>query len=134
MKKIIPYGNRILVRRRKVGAKLNSVIIAADETAERPTDLADVVYVPNHTFADKELLANAEAIIKAFKEKALQGDSEAFKALLDFHAYLRIKAIQPGKCVFISKYVGTDFQDNEGSGSLTIVAAEDVIGVVENDS
>ncbi len=134
MKKIIPYGNRILVRRRKIGDKLGGagLIIAADQTAERPTDLADVVYVPNHTFADKELIENSQTIITGLKNKAIQGDAEAFKALLDFHAYLRIKAIQPGKTVFISKYVGTDFTDNEGSGSLTIVNAEDIIGVVEN--
>ncbi len=62
MKKIVPYGNRLLVRRRRVGEKLGSVIIAAQETAERPTDLADVVYVPNHTFADKELIELWERI------------------------------------------------------------------------
>lgn len=134
MKRIIPYGNRILVRRRKVGDKLGSVIIAADETKDRPTDLADVVYVPNHTFADKELIENSQAIITGLKNKAVGGDAGAFKALLDFHAYLRIKAIQPGKTVFISKYIGTDFHDNEGSGSLTIVNAEDIIGIVENDT
>lgn len=131
MKKVIPYGNRLLVRRRRVGDKLGSIIIAADETAARPTDLADVVYVPNHTFADKELIENSQAIITGLKDKAITGDAAAFKALLDFHAYLRIKALQPGKVVFISKYIGTDFHDNEGSGTLTLVNAEDIIGVIE---
>lgn len=135
-KRVIPYGNRILVRRRKIGEKLGGggIIIASQEVQDRPTDLADVVYVPNHTFADKELIENSQAIIAGLKNKAIQGDAEAFKALLDFHAYLRIKAIQPGKVVFISKYIGTDFHDNEGNGTLTIVNAEDIIGVIENDS
>lgn len=131
-KKVIPYGNRLLVRRRKIGEKLGSVIIASDETKERPTDLADVIYVPNHTFADKELIENAQAIITAFKDKAVKGDSEAFKSLMEFHAYLRIKALQPGKTVFLSKYVGTDFHDNENTqDTLTLVNAEDIIGVIE---
>lgn len=130
-KKVVPYGNRLLVRRRKIGEKIGSLIIAPTATAERPTDLADVVYVPDHTFADKELLENAEKIISSFKAKMLEGDSDAFKSLLDFHAYLRVKSIQVGMTVMISKYIGTDFHDNEGSGTLTLVDAADVIGIIK---
>ena len=39
--------------------------------------------------------------------------------------------LKPGMTVFINKYTGTDFHDNEGSGSLCVVNAEDIIGVVE---
>lgn len=130
-KKVIPYGNRILVRRRKVGDKVgNSGLVLPDQTADRPTDLADVVYVADHTFADKVLIDAAEEIIKGLVDKAKTGDWNATQALISFNTYLKHKAITPGMTVFISKYVGTEFHDNEGSGQLTLVALEDVVGIV----
>lgn len=130
--KLIPFGNKLLVKRRRVGDKLGSegIIIAADETKERPTDLADVQYVPDNSFADQSLIENSEDIVKAITDKAKGGDSDALIALLRFNEYLKIKSIQPGDCVMISKYVGTDFHDNQGGGYMTLVNGEDIIGVV----
>lgn len=130
-KKLIPFGNRFLVKRRPIGAKLGSgLIIAADETKDRPTDIADVEYVPNHTFADKELLDNAEAIVKGISEKAKNGDVEALKALLEFNAYIRIKMVKPGMTIMLGKYVGTDFMTSEDQRTVTVCNAEDIIAIV----
>jgi len=130
-KQVIPYGDRILVKRRPIGEKLGSkgIILAADTTKDRPTDLADVVFIPDHTFCDKKLLENTEEIIANLTEKAKSGSHEALMALIHFNAYLKIKAIEPGMAVMISKYVGTDFTTSDGK-NLTLVKGEDIIGLV----
>lgn len=135
MPKIIPLGNRILCKRRKVGETVGKakLIIAPQETSERDTDLADIVYVPNLSFADKSLLDSADLIIETLTDKAKQGDSDALNSLLSFNYYLKIKALKVGDTVLISKYVGTTFYDNRGSGELTLVLADDIIGMVIND-
>lgn len=131
MSQIMPLGDRILVKRRKIGDKIGTagLILAADETKERPTDLADVVHMPEHSFADKSLIENSEDIINALTLKAKDGESEALISLLRMNEFLKIKSIQKGQTVMISKYVGTDFHDNSGQ-DLTLVNASDVIGVV----
>jgi len=136
MFKIIPFGNRILVKRRQIGGKIgkDSVLYAPDSVKDRDTDLADVVYVPDHSFADAELINNSDAIIEALVNKAKTGDSDALKALLDYNIFLKIKSISVGDGVFISKYVGTTFHDNQGGDDLTLVALEDVIGLVIDDT
>lgn len=133
MKHIIPFGDRILVRRKIIGEKLGkeSIIIATDETKERPTDLAIVVHIPDHTFTDEKIIENAEKIISSLSEKAMQGDSEAFISLIRINDYLKMKSINIGDEVMISRYVGTTFHDNESSGELTLVKLEDVIGLVK---
>jgi len=129
--KIIPLGDRILVKRRTIGDKLGSGILhAADETKDRTTDLADVTYIPEHSFADKALLENSENIINSQTEKAKEGDSKALTALLQFNHFLKIKSIQPGDGVMISKYVGTDFLEKGSNQVLTLVKGEDIIGVI----
>ena len=66
-KNVMPFGNRILVKRRKVGEKLGSgLLVAAQETAERPTDVADVVYIPDHSFADRELIEKKRELTIVF--------------------------------------------------------------------
>ena len=106
MKKIIPFGSRLLVKRQKIGNKLGTgLIIASDETAERPTDLATVVHTPDRSFADQ--------------------------ALIKFNDFLKAKSIKVGDTVMISKYIGTDFHDNVNPGeSLTLVLEQDIIGLV----
>ena len=85
MPRVIPFGDRILVKKKKVGKKLgDGTIIAPDEIAERDTDLATVVHIPDNSFADNELVTNAEEIIKGLSEKAQVGDSKALVALLQF--------------------------------------------------
>lgn len=134
-KHVIPFGDRILVKRRKIGEKLGTegLILAADDTKERPTDLADVVYVPDHTFADKKLADNADEIIENLTEEAKGGNSEALVALIKLNQFLKIKSIKPGDGVMIGKYVGTDFHDTNSSELLTLVDSEQIIGLVVDE-
>lgn len=53
-KQLIPFGNRILVRKKKVGDKLGSgLLVAPDSIAEHDTDLAIVIYVPDQSLSIK---------------------------------------------------------------------------------
>lgn len=134
MRKVIPFGNRVLVKRLKIGAKLGSGILEApDTTKDRPTDLAEVVYVPDLTFVDETLLKDTNEIVCALDRKMRKdGDSNALIALLRLRDLIDNKKVAVGKKVFISKYVGTDFYTSEGE-SLTVVNVEDVIGIVEGE-
>lgn len=134
-KKIIPLGNRILVQRRKVGERLgkSGLIIAPDQVKDASTDLADVIYVPELTFTDKHLIDNAESITASLADKSKQGNSDALVSLLRFNDFLKIKSIKSGDAVMISKYVGTDFTTSDASETLTIVNADDVIGVIAQE-
>ena len=127
---LIPFGDRILVQRKTVGEKAGSIYLP-DTVKERPTDIAEVLYTPEHTFADKELLLHADRIITALTKKSQEGDPDALVALLRLNEFIKIKSIQPGDKIFISKYVGTDFYDtNNPEQSLTIVRGDDVIALV----
>ena len=129
--KVIPFGDRILVRRKVIGEKIgNGLLYAPEQTADRPTDLAEVIYIPDHTFGDSEILQNSVEIIKALVEKTKTGDSEALIALLRLNEYIKIKGIAVGDVVFISRYVGTDFLAKDSNQMLTVLNANDVIGVV----
>jgi len=133
MSKIIPFGDRILVKRRIVGDKLGKegLIIAVETTAERQTDLADVIYVSDHSFCDKHLIDNSESIVASLTKEAKEGNAEALKAVINFNEYLKRKSVQPGDRVMISQYVGVTFHDNQGGGNLTLVSTSDIIGVVD---
>lgn len=131
-KRIIPFGNRFIVKRRRIGEKLGSgLIIASDETKDRPVDIADVVSVPELTFADKAIIDNADEIAKQHGENAANGDNESLKALLEYRVYLQNKSIQVGDTVFLNKYAGVDFADKEGN-YLTVCGAEDILGRVKD--
>ena len=131
IKQLIPFGNRILVRKKKVGDKLGSgLLVAPDSVAEHDTDLAIVIYVPDQSFIDKELIANAENIIKGLSAKAQEGNDGALNALMTFNAFLRTRGIKPGDEVLISKYAGISFHDNNNPVNLTLCNVEDIIGVV----
>lgn len=132
---VIPFGDRILVKRQQVGttAGKDSLIHLPETTATRPTDLATVVYIPEHSFADKQLIEESESIVGSLTNKAKDGDSDALIALLRYNEFLKIKSIAVGDKVFISKYVGTDFHDNKGGESLTLVKGDDVIGIVRDE-
>lgn len=134
-KRVIPFGNRVIVRRRRIGSTAGegSLIELPDEVKDRPTDIADVVYVPNHTFADVKLLENAQSIIGKLSEQMIIGDVDAFNALITLNHYMKFKMLRPGMTVFINKYVGMDFHDNEGSGMLCVVNFEDIIGVIDEN-
>jgi len=134
-KTVIPFGDRILCKRHKVGEKLGTsgLIVATDDTAERPTDLATVVHVPDWTMADKVLLNDAKEILANLMVGAKAGDPSAFSAALQFGTYLRLKSVKVGDDIFISKYVGTDFHDTESSDLLTLVSLDDIIGLVKSE-
>lgn len=131
IKKIIPFGDRILVKRLKIGEKIGSgILFAADSTADNETELAEVVYVPDNSFADKQLIENAEAIIAGLTEKMKTGDSHALDALTRFNSYLRIKSLRVGDKIFMGKYVGTNFTVQETGARLTLVDNDGIIGLV----
>lgn len=130
MSKIMPYGDRILVKRRIIGEKTEGGIIMPDVVKDRMTDLADVVYVPDLTLGDKAIMDNAEAIVEKLTDKAKNGNIDAVKSLLSMNEYLKIKAIKPGDKVMISKYTGTDFHETGSTATLTLVLAQDIIGMV----
>ena len=129
MLKVIPFGDRVMVKRRKIGEKVGSILLP-DETKERPTDLADVTYVPDLTFSDQKILDNAESIIEGLTKKSIEGDADAVVMLLKMNEFVRQKSIRVGDAVMISKYVGTDFIEKGGMDTLTLVRLEDIIGLV----
>lgn len=119
-KKLIPYGTRILVKRRKV-EQTSSHIILPDEVAGLPTDIADVVATPEQSFCDKALIAKSEHIINGLAKRAEEGDGAAFEALLKFNEYLRVVTLKPGDTLMIGKYIGTDFLIQESNQYLTVL-------------
>lgn len=128
-RKLVPYGNRILVKRRKVEDK-SSHIILPDEVKNLPTDIADVVEVPQQSFVDKKLIANAETIIDALENKANQGDSAALEALFKFNEYLRVMAIKPGDVLLMARYGGTDFLIQETNQTLCVTDTNGIYALV----
>lgn len=107
-KKLVPYGNRLLVKRRKLD-QTSSHIILPDEVAQKDTDIADVVAVPEQTFCDKALLAQSEQIITGLAKKAEEGDGAALDALMRFKEYLVLVTLKPNDVLLIGKYIGTEF-------------------------
>lgn len=129
-KKLVPYGTRLLVKRRKV-EQTSSHIILPDQVANMPTDIADVIAVPDQSLCDKELLANSEQIIKGLSEKAKQGDASAVKALFEFNEYLRMITLKPGDVLMIGKYIGTDFLIQETNQYLTVMDGSGIYALVK---
>ncbi len=118
-RKLIPYGNRILVKRRKVEDK-SSHIILPDEVKNLPTDIADVVAVPEQSFVDQKLIKNSASIIEALDKKANEGDASALEALFKFNEYLRVMTIKPGDVLLMARYGGTDFLIQETNQTLCV--------------
>ena len=129
MPNVVPFGDRILVKRKTIGEKAGSIYLP-DEVKERATDLAEVVYIPEMSFADSAILQNAETIVAQLSKKASDGDSEALVTLLRLNEFCRWKSIQPGDKVMISKYVGIDFNETGSKETLTLVLLSDIIGLV----
>lgn len=133
VRKLIPFGNRILVRRRPVGKTLgNGIILAAETTADTLTEIADVVALPDLTFADKALIENAESIINALTAKANEGDASAVDSLIEYNRYLQIKTLQVGDVVMVGKYTGIDFTVGETGELLSITDPEGIRGLMVN--
>ena len=130
--RVIPFGDRIMVKRRKIGEKAGSIILT-EETSERPTDLADVLYVPDLTFSDQKILENAENIIEGLTKKSIEGDADAVVMLLKMNEFIKHKSIKAGDTVVISKYVGTDFFETGKTENLTLVRLDDLIGLVVSE-
>jgi hypothetical protein len=131
---ILPYGNRILCKRTKIGERIGKegIILTSDSTKEKTTDIAEVIYVPDHSFADKELIAGSEKIIKSLGQKAQQGDIDALKGLLELNNYLKVKMIRPGDRIFIGTYSGVNFHDTKSPDMQTIVREDEIIGLVQD--
>ncbi len=134
--KVIPFGDRILCRRRTIGEKIGSgILYATDETKDRNTDLADVIYIPDLTLADKAILENAGDIIIKLTEQATKGDKQALEALENLNDFIKRKSIKVGDAIFVSKYVGIDYEEKDGgkAESLTLLDTKDIIGLVVKD-
>ena len=131
-RRVIPFGDRILVKRRTVGEtiKPGSGIILPQKTQDTNIDIAKVVYVPELSFADKKLIENAADIITSLTRRACQGDSDALTALQEYNQFLKIKTLKVGDEVFLGKYVGVTFDDMYAGCSLSMVQDRDVIGIV----
>lgn len=129
MPRVIPFGDKILVKRRQIGEKAGSIYLP-DTTAERPTDLADVVYVPDLTFEDREIIESAENIIRTLIERAKHGSIEAVDQMLKLNTFLKQKSIKIGDTIFMSKYVGIDYHETGSNENLTLVRLDDIIGVI----
>lgn len=132
MKKVIPFGDRILVKRKKVGETRSSSIVLPDSTKDADTDLAIVVYVPELSFTDEKLIGNSPTIISGLVIKA-HDDPKALEMLITFNHYLKLKDLKAGDEIFMGKYVGTTFIDSNNSEELTMVRCDDIIGKVINE-
>lgn len=130
--KLIPFGDRILCKRRKVGEKIGNLYLS-ENMADSNTDIADVVYVPDLTFGDKYILDNAEKIISSLIDKATKGDDHALIAAMKMNEFVRIKSLKEGDCIMLSRYVGVDFMDNSLKQEMTLCKSEDIIAVVVKD-
>lgn len=129
MRHVIPFGNRILVRRHRVGEKVGAIILT-EQAANTPTDLATVAYVPDLTFCDKAILDNAEKIVKAIVKLATDGNSYAVNTLLEFNNFCKMKSLKVGDKVMVSKYQGMDFDATDQKETLTLLLVDDIIGLV----
>jgi len=131
-KKVIPFGDRILVKRQQVGDKIGKegIILTADKTKESSTDIAEVMYVPDHTFTDQKLLDEAENIINGLAKKANEGDSDSIISLIRFNDFLKTKSVRVGDIIMLDKYVGTDFNTSDSQELLTMVQSSDIMGLV----
>jgi len=132
MPKIIPFGDRILCKRRKIGTKIGSIELP-DSVKERTTDLADIIHVPDLTFGDKQILENADDIIKSLTREACKGDDEALIGLMRINEFVKIKSVKVGDAVMVGRYVGTEFHETGGQDNLVLVREGDIIGLVVND-
>lgn len=130
MPKIIPFRDRILVKRKKVGevaVKEDSKIVMPDTIQDQSTDIAEIRYLPDLSLADEKIIEKSEEIVNALGDKASQGDSGALNALLEMRDYLMIKSLKVGDKVMMGKYVGTMFRDNQEDEDLTLVSGYDII-------
>lgn len=120
-RKLIPWGTRLLVKRRKVDAShTSSHIILPDEVKDLPTDIADVIEVPEHTMVDISLLRNAQTIIDQLSVKANQGEAASVEALFKLKEYLLVMTTKPGDVVLMARYGGTDFHIPETKQTLCV--------------
>lgn len=129
-KKIIPYGNRIIVKRRKIEKAGSGIIELPTEVSERLTELAEIVALPELTFVDKQLMENSESIINSYSDKAMAGDTQALKSLLEFNEYLKIKTLKVGDVIMLSRYNSVEFTVGETNEQLSITDPEGIRGLV----
>lgn len=135
MPKIIPFGERILCKRKKVGEKIGreGIIIAPNIVSERDTDIAQVLHIPDLSFADEQILTNAEKIIASLTEKAMNGDNEALESLFRLNDFIKKKSVKVGDEILISKYVGLTFSTSDSQEELSVVDLDHIIGLVVKD-
>ncbi len=136
--KIIPFKDTLLCKRRKVSTtlkdgKTEGGIILPEETQDRSTNLADVTEVAELTFADQQILDNAEKIVDGLTKKAAEGDSDALKSLYEINDFVKRKSIKVGDAIFLASYSGVDFYATGIKEQQTIIKLSDIIGLVVAD-
>ena len=132
---IIPFGDNILVKRKKIGEKVGAIYLP-QETKDRDTDLAIVVYIPDLTFTDKLIMEKANEIVQSVAKRAIEtGDKDAIDSLMSFNDFIKRKSIKVGDEIFLNKYIGTDFYETETNikQDLTLVNVKDILGVVQKE-
>ncbi len=132
MPKVVPFGNRCLCKRRKVGEKSGSLYLP-EQTAGQDTDLADVVHVPEKTLVDAEILKDVEITISNLGKRLRDGEPAAYECLEKIQKLIHHSLITVGSPVMIGKYVGVTFHDNQGGQDQTLVKLDDIIGLVVDD-
>lgn len=133
MKTIIPFGDRILCKRKEIGKTIGKagIIVTSQKTEERTTDIAKVVYIPDITDVDKELISSSKDIITSLGKKAKEGKAEAIDALRSLNDYYKLKNIKVGDQIFLTRYTGVDFEETDNPGTmLTMVRLDDIQGVI----
>ena len=132
MKHVIPFGDRILVRRKEhKEVKAESVIVLPDTVDSRDTDMAVVIYIPELSFIDKALFDNIDDIIEGQLKTAKEGNPNSLDAMTDLNLYLKLKSLKVGDEIFIGKYCGTTFEEIGNPGKhLTMLRINDIIGIV----
>lgn len=134
-KKVIPFGTRILVKRRSVGKTLGSgLLYAPDSTADTLTELAEVIALPELTLADKALLENAERIVDSLSKMASDGDAKSVDSLLEFNRYLQIKTLKVGDIIMVGRYNTIEFTVGETGESLSLTDPEGIRGLIVEKS
>ncbi len=129
MRRVHPCGDRIMVKRRIIGDTIGKagIIVTAEETKERTTDIVDVLYVPDKHSAMQVLVASAESIIKALEKRLHEtGDPKCVESLLTMNEIQEKESVKVGDTLFIGKYNGIDFEDSDNE-KATLVNVKDII-------
>lgn len=129
MIRILPFGDRVLVKRVTTGEiRKGSLIVFTDKTDSNESELAYVVAVPTNKFVDKCVEFTEEYLIKSIRKRLLNGEIELLKDIKEYNEYITLKKLKPGDKIMVSKYVGTVVDDEQAKNTTTFVRISDIVG------